>query len=34
MNMLKQGQKYIDLNHSPEVIGKQWIDLENRVGKV
>ena len=31
---IRQGQKYIDENHTPEIIGKQWIDLENKVGKV
>ena len=28
---LEEGQKYIEENHSPKVIGKQWIELENRV---
>jgi hypothetical protein len=27
------GQHYITANHSPEVIGKKWIDLENRIGR-
>lgn len=31
---ISQGQKYISENHSPEVIGKQWIDLENKVGRI
>ncbi len=31
---LLRGQKYIEENHSPEIIGKQWIDLENKVGKI
>ena len=29
-----RGQEYIKKHHSPEVIGKQWIDLENKVGKL
>ena len=29
---IRQGQKYIDENHTPEVIGKQWIELENKLG--
>ena len=31
VSSLKAGQNYIELNHSPEVIGKQWIELENKV---
>ena len=31
---ITQGQNYIKENHSPEIIGKQWIDLENKVGKL
>ena len=30
-NKIVEGQKYIEQNHSPEVIGKQWIELENKV---
>ena len=30
-NRIVEGQKYIEQNHSPEVIGKQWIELENKV---
>jgi hypothetical protein len=29
-----EGQNYITANHSPEVIGKQWIELENKVGRL
>ena len=29
---IRQGQKYIDENHTPEVIGKKWIELENKLG--
>ena len=28
-----EGQNYIRDYHSPEVIGKRWIDLENKVGR-
>tara|TARA_B100000029_G_C17419831_1_gene903882 strand:+ start:61 stop:1074 length:1014 start_codon:yes stop_codon:yes gene_type:complete len=28
-----EGQRYIEDNHSPEVIGKQWIELENKIGR-
>ena len=31
---IRQGQNYIKENHSPLVIGKQWIDLENKVGRI
>lgn len=31
IGLLKEGQKYIEKNHSPKVIGKQWIELENKV---
>ena len=31
IDSLKAGQEYIELNHSPKVIGKQWIELENKV---
>ena len=30
-NKIVEGQNYIEQNHSPEVIGKQWIELENKV---
>lgn len=26
-----KGQNYIELNHSPFVVGKQWIELENKI---
>ena len=29
-----EGQNYIRDYHSPEVIGKRWIDLENKVGRI
>jgi len=31
---IELGQKYIDNNHTPQIIGKQWIDLINKVGKI
>jgi len=31
---IKAGQNYISENHSPEVIGKQWIELENKLGRL
>ena len=34
VNRILQGQEYIKEHHSPEVIGKKWIDLENKVGKL
>jgi len=30
-NRIVEGQNYIEQYHSPEVIGKQWIELENKV---
>jgi len=30
-NKIIEGQNYIEQNHSPFVIGKQWIELENKV---
>lgn len=29
-----EGQNYITANHSPEVVGKQWIGLENKIGRL
>lgn len=29
-----EGQNYITKMHSPEVVGKQWIDLENKIGRL
>ena len=29
-----EGQIYIQDNHSPEVIGNQWIELENKIGRI
>ena len=34
IHMILQGQKYIEMNHSPKIIGEQWVDLENKVGRV
>ena len=34
VNKILRGQEYIKEHHSPEVIGKMWIDLENKVGKL
>ncbi len=34
IHRILRGQEYIKKHHSPEVIGKQWIDLENKVGKL
>jgi len=34
VNKILRGQEYIKEHHSPEVIGKKWIDLENKVGKL
>lgn len=28
---IKKGQEYIKLNHSPEAIGKKWVELENKI---
>ena len=30
-NKIIEGQNYIEQNHSPFVVGKQWIELENKV---
>ena len=28
---IKQGQKYINQNHSPEVVGKKWLEIEKLI---
>ena len=34
IHMILQGQKYIEMNHSPKIIGEQWVGLENKIGRV